>query len=356
MKGLEFPIIGTKVKGLTKTFDLNSPEGRKSYFEAKSGYEIASIRKYLEKNTFVSYFLGKKGSGKGTYSKLLIEIFGEDRIAHISVGDLVRETDNWEVFSRTEDFVKLKDYYRGFVPFDEVVESLASRSTEKLLPTEFILALLKARINKFQGKAIFIDGLPRTMDQVSYSLYFRDVINYRDDPDFFTLVDVPESVIEERIKYRVVCPKCQTSRNTKLLITKNLGFDEKTGTPYLMCDNPSCGEAKMIPKEGDERGLEPIRERLNNDEQLMRVSFSLYGVPKILLRNHISVSEAEKYFDDYEITPEHVLNWDKKERKIKVSQRPWVVKDDNGNDVYSLLAPAVVVSFLKQLSDLLRGL
>ena len=71
MKGLEFPIISTKVKGLTKKFDLNSPEGRKVYFKAKAGTEIEKIKKYLDKNTFVAYLIGKKNSGKGTYSQIL---------------------------------------------------------------------------------------------------------------------------------------------------------------------------------------------------------------------------------------------------------------------------------------------
>src|SRR4030066_2070074 len=101
MKGLEFPIIGTKVKGLIKNFDINSPSGRKDYFEVKVGDEIRHIKDYLKDNTFIVYLLGKKNSGKGTYSKLITEIFGEDKIAHVSVGDLVRETDDWNKFKNT---------------------------------------------------------------------------------------------------------------------------------------------------------------------------------------------------------------------------------------------------------------
>ena len=78
MKGLEFPIVSTKIEGLNKQslllrnkkFDLSSPEGRKDYFEAKVGDEIGHLRNFLNKNTFVAYLLGKKNSGKGTYAKL----------------------------------------------------------------------------------------------------------------------------------------------------------------------------------------------------------------------------------------------------------------------------------------------
>jgi adenylate kinase family enzyme len=355
MKGLEFSVIGTKVKGLKRSFDLASPQGRKEYFEAKAGDEIVHLTKYFEKNTFIAYFLGKKNAGKGTYSKLFTEIFGEEKIAHISVGDLVREYHaNWENFSKSEKFSELKKLYRGFISFEEAVNSFLGRNTKTLLPTEFILALLKLHINELEGRTIFIDGLPRQMDQVSYSLYFRDLINYRNDPDMFILLDLPEAVIAERIKSRVICPKCNTSRSIKFLITSKVGYDEKQKEFYLMCDNPSCEGARMVPKEGDELGIEPIRGRLEKDEELLKTVFGLYGVPKVLLRNHVPVSDALKYYDTYEITPEYVLSWNKSEEKVSIKEKPWTVLDDNGIEVYSLLAPPVMVTMLKQLVDILQ--
>ncbi len=365
MKGLEFPIIGTKVvassaarssngKGrrLKTKFDLESPAGRKKYFNAKVGDEIAHIKKFLKNNTFIGYFLGKKSSGKGTYSKILTEIFGEDKIAHISVGDLIRTVDDWDKFKKTDKYKRMKSYYRGYMSWEDAVSAHLGRSTSKLLPTEFILALLKAHIDELEGKAIFIDGLPRQMDQVSYSLYFRDLIEYRNDPDFFVLIDIPEKVIEERMKYRRVCPKCNTSRNLKLLITSKVAFDTKTKGFYLVCDNPNCKGARMVAKEGDDKGLTPIRGRLDNDEELIKTAFKLYGVPKVLLRNHVPVSEAKSKFDDYELTPEYVLGLHKN-GKVKVDEKSWTVKDDNNVKSHSLLAPPVVVSFIKQLVEVL---
>ena len=227
MKNLEFPIIGTKIDGINKKFDINSPDGRKAYFEAKAGDEIKHIKQYLDSGrTFVAYLLGKKGSGKGTYSKLFTEIFGEEKIATVSVGDLIRSIDNWKDFEKTDKYKRMKKYYRGFMSFEESVDALLGRSTSKLLPSEFVLALLKAHIDELKGKSIFIDGLPREDDQVSYSLYFRDLIAYRDDPDFFILIDIPEEVIDARIKTRLICPKCHLSRNLKLLPTKNVGYNK----------------------------------------------------------------------------------------------------------------------------------
>ena len=355
MKGLEFPIIGTKVRGLNHKFDISSPEGRKEYFEFKAGDEIVHIKKYLEKNSFIAFLLGKKNSGKGTYSKLLSEIFAGDKIIHVSVGDLVRDIhSNWKEFRKSEEFNHLKRLYRGYISFDEAIDTLLGRSTDKLLPTEFILALLKHHIEDLRGKTLFIDGLPREMDQVSYSLFFRDLINYRNTPDMFVLIDIPESVINERMKYRVVCPRCKTSRNTKLLITSKVEYDPKKKEFYLLCDNPDCSGDMMIAKEGDDLGIEPIRGRLIKDEEILQLALRLHGIPKILLRNHVPVDFAKKYFDDYELTPEYEFEWDDKKRKVKIKEKLWTISDDNGVESFSLLAPAVVVAFLKQLVEVLE--
>ncbi len=354
MKGLEFPIISTKTKGLNKKFNLSDPKERKAYFRAKVGEEIDQIKKYLKKKTFVAYWLGKKNSGKGTYSHLFTEIFGEERVALVSVGDLVRETyANWDRFSRSKDYQRLKAVYRGYISFDEAVDSLLGKSQDKLLPSEFVLALLKVRIEKLKGKTIFIDGLPREMDQVSYSLYFRDLMGYRDDPDIFILIDIPEEVIAERIKYRVVCPKCHDLRSTKLLMSKEVEYNQKTGKFYLLCDNPKCKKQRMEAKEGDSLGIAPIRGRLDKDEEILKKAFGLHGVPKILLRNHVPLTQA-KLFDDYEFTPEYTLKWNSKAKKVEIWEKRWVIKDDNGVASLSFLPAPVVVTLIKQLADILR--
>ncbi len=351
----EFPIFKTKIKGLTRKFNLSDPKERLEYFHAKAGNEIERLKNYLDKNTFIGYMLAKKGAGKGTYAGMLKEIFGSDKIAHLSVGDLIRsideEVNDPQKRKNLEDFLKVN--YRGFHSLEQIMKAQESRSTKNLLPTEFILALLQREISRLQRKAIFLDGFPRNMDQVSYSLFFRSLIGYRDDPDFFVLIQVPESVIDERLKFRVVCPDCQMSRNLKLLPTEKVGHDASSKKFFLKCENPSCREMKMVAKEGDELGIENIRERLENDEKLIDQTFSLYGIPRILLRNSIPVKEASEYIDDYEITPEYVFKFDQKSGNIKISQKPWVIKDDNGIDSYSLLAPPVVVSFVKQLVEVL---
>jgi len=354
MKDVEFPVFKTKVDGVEKKFDLMDPKGREEYFQAKAGDEISRLRNYLKENTFVVYLLGKKNSGKGTYAKMFKEIIDKDKIEHFSVGDAVRELDAIvkDTDKRKELEAFLTKNYRGYMPLSEIMAALESRSTTVLLPSELILALLKMKLATAGKKALFIDGFPRSMDQVSYSLFFRDLIGYRDDPDVFAMIDIPEAVIDERIKYRAVCPKCQTSRNVKLLPTKKVGFDEKENKFYLFCDNSQCTGERMTGKEGDEQGIEPIRDRLIVDEELIKKAFTLHGVPKVLLRNSVPADLAKEFVDDYEITPEYY--YQKQGDEIKILEKPWQVSDDEGVASYSLLAAPVVLALIKQMVEVLE--
>jgi len=353
----EFPLFSTKVGGVTKKFDLSSVEGRKEYFEAKAGGDIAKLKKYFnEGKTFIAYLLGKKNSGKGTYTKLLMEIFGREHIGHLSVGDIVREI---HAAVEDENYKKeLMDYlhknYRGYITPEQALEALLGRDQKTLLPNEFILALVKREIDKMGKKAIFIDGFPRNLDQVSYSLFFKELVDYREDPDIFIAIDIPEAVLDERMKNRRVCPICHTPRNLKLFTTQEIEYDEKEKQFYLICDNPNHERSRMYGKEGDEMGIESIRERLELDDALIEKVFSLHGISKGLIRNAVPVEKAEEYMDDYEITPEYVYEFDKESGKVKTTEKPFVVKDDEGVEVCSLLAPPVTLSLIKQLVEILN--
>lgn len=349
MKDLEFPIFKTKVDSSSKNFDLTDFNQRQAYFKFKTGREIKKLREYLKENTFIVYLLGKKNSGKGTYAKMFKEVVDKERVEHFSIGDMVREFDEVaQDKNKRKDLVSfLEKNYRGFLPLEEIIKSLEKRSTKTLLPSELILALVKREIAKRGRKALFIDGFPRNLDQVAYSLFFRDLIDYRQDPDVFVLINVPEAVIDERIKHRVICPFCQTSRNLKLLPTKEVEYQK--GKFHLICDNSQCQGTRMVQKEGDELGIGPIRERLERDEKLIKQALSLYGIPKVLLRNSLPAAKANDFVDDYEITPEYQYLWDEKSGKVKIVEKPWQVLDDQEVPSYSLLPPPVVVSLIKQI-------
>jgi len=346
---MKFPIFKTKIKGVTKKFDLKDPEQTREYFKLKAGKEIEKLREYLKENTFVAYFLGKKNSGKGTYSKMFAEVVFPEKIDHFSIGDMVRKVDQELIDKekKKELIFYLEKNYRGPHSLEEIIYALEHRSTKELLPTELILVLVKREMEKREKKTVFVDGFPRELDQVGISLFFRDLIGHREDPDVFVLIDVPEKVIDERIKWRRVCPKCNTPKNLKLLPTKEVIFEN--GEFHLICEN--C-KVKMVKKEGDELGIEPIRERLKKEEEIMKSAMALYGIPKIFLRNSIPVSVAKDYVDDYEITPEYY--YELKEGRVIVKERPWVFKDDEGIDSFSLLPQPVVVSFIKQLVEVLN--
>jgi adenylate kinase family enzyme len=353
---MQFPIFKTKIEGVTQKFYLTNPKERKAYFELKAGPEIKKLKEFLKRYTFIAYLLGKKNSGKGTYSKMFAEVIDPAKISHFSIGDMVREVDE-EL--KTEEGKRglinfLEKQYRGFLNLNQAISALKKRNTETLLPTELILALVKREIARRKKKTLFIDGFPRDLDQISYSLFFRDLIGYREDPDIFILIDVPEAVIDERIKWRRVCPKCQTPRNLKLHPTKEIGYDKKSKEFYLICDNPDCENARMVSKEGDKSGIEPIRRRLEMDEKLMEKAFSLHGIPKVLLRNSLPKKEASKYVDDYEITPEHSYQWSDKTKSVKTIEKPWQILDGQGIPSYSLLPPPVVVSMIKQIVNVLN--
>jgi len=355
---MQFPVFKSKIKGLRETFDFTDPQARKEYFELKAGQEIKQLRAYFQKgNTFIVYLLGKKNSGKGTYSKMFTEIVDPQRIEHFSIGDMIRRVDEElkDKKKKKELISFLEKNYRGRSSIKELLSLLEKRSTSApLLPTELILILVKREISKKKKKTLFIDGFPRDLDQMNFTLFFRDLIGYRDDPDIFVLINVPDSVINERIKYRVVCPRCQSIRNLKLhsVAKENIRYDNKKKKFYYLCDNPACRGAKMVSKEGDEKGIKPIKARLMKDEELIKQAISLYGIPKVLLRNSIPQNLASKLVDNYEITPEYYYQCDG--NKVVVKEKPWVILDDEGVPSYSLLPAQITLSLIKQLAKILN--
>jgi len=351
---MNFPVFKTKFEGIP-SFDLSNPKDYKEYLQLLAGPEIEKLRNHLKDHSFIAYFLGKKNSGKGTYAKMVRELVGADRISHFSIGDMIREVDKElkDEVKKKELISFLKENYRGWVSLEEIISSLEKRSTKTLLSSELILALVKREIAKREKKALFIDGFPRDMDQISYSLFFRDLIGYRQDLDIFILIDIPESVIDERIKGRVICPKCQTPRNLRLLRTKEVGYDQEKNEFFLLCDNPNCQGERMAQKEGDQAGIEPIRERLQLDEKLIKQAFSLHGIPKVLLRNSVPIDKADEYLNKCDITPAYSYQWDEDKGEVKHIEKPYEIEDDEGIPSYSLMPPAVVVSLVKQMVDVL---
>lgn len=356
---LNFPIFNAKKLSDGKTYDLNDPAERRQYFTIKLGDKIEELKEFLDSNTFVGFLVAKKSAGKGTYSKLFQEIIGSERVALLSVGDVVRRV-HGEITKDSSKKKELEDFmaknYRGLLSLEDSMEAFVGRSQDKLIPTEFILTLVKREIQNIGRKAIFIDGFPRDFDQISYSLYFRDLVNFREDPDFFVLIDVPESVIDARMRGRVVCPICKTSRHLTLLPTKFVQYDKDSEEFYLVCDNNECtgfNKERLVGKEGDSAGIESIRGRLDKDAKLMELALQLHGVPRVLLRNSVPSKDASKYYDSYELTPEYSYKVGT-DGSVEVMESSWEV-DANGESSHSLLAAPVVLSMIDQIHSILLG-
>lgn len=352
-------IFNSKKLSKGNEYDLSVPAERFKYFHEKAGKQIEDLKVYLEHDTFVGFLVAKKLAGKGTYSKMLGEVLGIDYFHHVSVGDIVRDVfallSDPSIKNEVEDY--LHTYYRGFINVDVAIEAFLNKSQDKLIPTEFILTLIKREISSMDKKALFIDGMPRSLDQISYALFFRDLINYRDDKDFFVLIHVPEALLAERVTSRYVCPECNVSKNIKLNPSQFILYDSDLEEPYMLCDNRDCvsyNRARLVRKEGDDLGLEPIRVRLEGDAALMKaIKDTINGIPTLDIYSSVPVEFASDYYEDYEITKAY--NYLYSNSGLEIKQEPWVFSDDNGTDSYGLAAAAVVLSLIYKMHETLIG-
>lgn len=355
MGRFSFPIYKTKVEGVTQNFNLDNPAERQKYFDAKAGAEIKKLREWAAQNRFIAFLIGKKGSGKGTYAKLFMEVFGDQRAAHLSVGDVIRAThQSVETPEGEKDLLNyLNDSYRGFTEKSRLADIIRGRDLKTLIPTEVVLTLIKREVSRYTDKSLFVDGFPRNLDQIPYSLYFRDIVGRPQDRDLFIFIDTPKVVANERVENRVVCPQCQTPRNLKLFRTADVGYDQDSQQFYLKCDNSPCKGTRMVTKEGKDLNPDSLRERAVNDEKVMETLLQLKGVPKVFLRSSLPIEAAAAAVDPFEITPAYRYKWDKDHQKVQVLTEPWVIRDDQGVPSYSLLAPPVVVALIKQMAQVL---
>ena len=84
---MDFPVFKTKIEGKDQKFNLTDAKERRDYFLAKAGAEIEKL-KLRQGQHFIVYLLGKKNSGKGTYSKMLAELLGPGSLEHFQ-GDMI---------------------------------------------------------------------------------------------------------------------------------------------------------------------------------------------------------------------------------------------------------------------------
>jgi len=151
---------------------------------------------------FKIIFLGAPGAGKGTHAEILSKDIG---IPHISTGDMIRDA----LKSGTEIGRKAKTYTEA----------------GKLVPDEVVIGIVRERLAKDDCKKGFIlDGFPRTIPQA-------EALDKMIHIDHVIDIDVPESLVLERLSGRRVCSKCGASYNIRTMKPKVEGIcDVCSGT------------------------------------------------------------------------------------------------------------------------------
>jgi adenylate kinase len=142
---------------------------------------------------------GPPGSGKGTYASRLKNRLG---IPHVSTGDLVRE----EIRNKT--------------PLGKQIEKYSSAGT--LVPDEVITEILKKRLATELSRGFILEGYPRTVAQAKELEKITKV-------DVVVNLNVPDSVIVDRLSSRLQCEKCGAIYNSKTMPPKVAGKCDKDG-------------------------------------------------------------------------------------------------------------------------------
>ncbi|MGQ4002864.1 adenylate kinase [Francisellaceae bacterium CB299] len=163
--------------------------------------------------------LGAPGAGKGTQAKIIEQKFN---IAHISTGDMIRET----IKSGSELGGELK----------QILDA------GQLVSDEFIIKIVKDRISKNDCENGFmLDGVPRTIVQAEQ----LDVLGV--NIDYIIEVDIADELLIERITGRRVHPASGRTYHVKFSPPKKDGVDDVTGEELILRtdDNESTVKERL---------------------------------------------------------------------------------------------------------------
>jgi adenylate kinase len=160
----------------------------------------------MEKNLIL---LGAPGAGKGTQAQRLAVRFG---IPQISTGDMLRAA------------------RREGTPLGKKAEQFMNAG--QLVPDEVVIGLVEERLQMPDAKPGFIlDGFPRTNAQAQA----LDAVLTKLGRSKLKVVDVqvPESVLVERLGGRLSCPKDGASYHVKFTPPKNDNVCDGCGTQLI---------------------------------------------------------------------------------------------------------------------------
>lgn len=135
-------------------------------------------------------FIAPPAAGKGTISSMICSKYN---IPHISTGDLLRN----EIARSTKIGLQIKE----------------DMNLGKFVSDEHITKLLKKRLsNKDCHKGYILDGYPRNLHQAE--IYDNLLKELSFDEGTVIFLDIDRKIALNRIKSRIVCPKCGMSYNT----------------------------------------------------------------------------------------------------------------------------------------------
>ena len=182
-------------------------------------------------------FLGKQGTGKGTYAQMLEKDFG---IKQVSIGDLLRE----EIAKGTA--------------LGKQIEEIVSAGN--LVPDELTVEILDANLERFEAsKGLVFDGFPRTLEQCNMLDEILEKRNLKVDLVMHFVAD--EKILVKRLTTRWTCSKCKKIYNTLTNPPKKAG----------VCD---LDRAKLFQREDDKE--EAIKKRFGLYEQEIKPILECY--------------------------------------------------------------------------------
>ena len=185
--------------------------------------------------------LGKQGAGKGTQCKHLAKAYA---IPHVSTGDILRGA------------------VKAGTPLGLEVASVMNAGA--LVSDELVIRLVDERFKQAAAqKGALLDGFPRTLAQAEA----LEALLGDDGIKLCINLDVPVSLVTERLSSRRVCQECGA-------IYKDSDIEAISGT----CAN--CG-GDVIQREDDQP--DAIRKRLEAYERDTEPLLSFYGSRGLLV-------------------------------------------------------------------------
>ena len=165
--------------------------------------------------------LGAPGSGKGTVAGELAS--SNSNLKHLSSGDLLRGA----VAKGTAAGTEAKGYMEA----------------GKLVPDELIARMIKDVVAETTGDVtMLLDGFPRNLAQAEILAGMGAPVKSA------VLIDVPDSIIQDRIAGRRTCPKCKAGYHVKNLPPKVEGICDNCGTELVIRkdDNPDTVKDRLV--------------------------------------------------------------------------------------------------------------